>query len=215
MLKLVDVYTEVAETRVATKFLYELLKERTITTNISHREMPSFEEHCAFVDSCPYREWFLIYQEWGNVEMGPLGSIYLSKQNEIGVFISKEHQRHGYGPSVICLLMNRHPGEQFLANINPHNSRSIAMFEGLGFVLKQITYAKENKMSDFVQYRRKQIAELRPYIPGESLQFVSISAPDMEAGSPKDGDMIARNPKNHSDKWLVSAQYFADNFEPI
>jgi uncharacterized protein YozE (UPF0346 family) len=27
--------------------------------------------------------------------------------------------------------------------------------------------------------------------------------------------MIARNPKNHDDKWLVAAQYFADNFEPI
>jgi RimJ/RimL family protein N-acetyltransferase len=145
MIHLVDVYTEIYETRVATKFLYELLKERTITTNISHREMPSFEKHCAFVDSRPYHEWFLIYQEWGNVEMGPLGSIYLSKQNEIGVFIAKEHQRKGYGQIAVCSLMNRHPGETFLANINPHNSRSIAMFEGLGFVLKQLTFAKEPK----------------------------------------------------------------------
>jgi hypothetical protein len=65
----------------------------------------------------------------------------------------------------------------------------------------------------FKQYRRKQIAELRPYVPGESLDRVSISAPDKEAGSPKEGDMIARNPKNHDDQWLVAAQYFADNFE--
>ena len=35
------------------------------------------------------------------------------------------------------------------------------------------------------------------------------------AGSPKEGDMIARNPKNHADQWLVAAQYFADNFEPV
>jgi len=27
--------------------------------------------------------------------------------------------------------------------------------------------------------------------------------------------MIARNPKNHADQWLVAAKYFADNFEPI
>jgi hypothetical protein len=26
--------------------------------------------------------------------------------------------------------------------------------------------------------------------------------------------MIARNPKNHADQWLVAAKYFADNFEP-
>jgi RimJ/RimL family protein N-acetyltransferase len=142
MLKLVDVYTQQAEEMSTTKFLYELLKERTITTNISHREMPSFEKHCAFVDSRPYHEWFLIYQEWGNIEMGPLGSVYLSKQNEIGVFIAKKHQRQGYGQIAVCLLMNRHPGEQFLANVNPHNSRSIAMFEGLGFEMLQVTYVK-------------------------------------------------------------------------
>jgi hypothetical protein len=69
-------------------------------------------------------------------------------------------------------------------------------------------------MSDFKEYRRSQIAELRPYALGEVLPGVSISAPDKEAGSPKVGDMIARNPKNHADQWLVAAQYFADNFEP-
>jgi hypothetical protein len=35
-------------------------------------------------------------------------------------------------------------------------------------------------------------------------------SPAFESG----GDMIARNPKNHADQWLVSAEYFADNFEP-
>jgi hypothetical protein len=25
--------------------------------------------------------------------------------------------------------------------------------------------------------------------------------------------MIARNPKNYKDQWLVAAQYFADNFD--
>lgn len=69
--------------------------------------------------------------------------------------------------------------------------------------------------SNFTQYRRSQIAELRPYEMGEDMSAVSISAPDKDAGSPKLGDMIARNPKNHSDQWLVAAQYFADNFEPL
>jgi hypothetical protein len=70
-------------------------------------------------------------------------------------------------------------------------------------------------MTDFTKYRRKQIAELRPYVPGENLSHVSISPEDEKAGSPKPGDMIARNPKNHSDQWLVAAQYFSDNFEPV
>jgi hypothetical protein len=75
-------------------------------------------------------------------------------------------------------------------------------------------------MAEFTQYRRKQIAELRPYDPeGEDKSgfhlAVSVSQEDLKAGSPKLGDMIARNPKNHNDMWLVAAQYFADNFESV
>lgn len=71
-------------------------------------------------------------------------------------------------------------------------------------------------MSEFKQYRRKQIAELRPYQAGEILsERVSVSQADKEAGSPKIGDMIARNPKNHEDQWLVAKQYFEDNFESV
>jgi len=66
----------------------------------------------------------------------------------------------------------------------------------------------------FKPYRRKQIAELRPYVPGENMEGISISEADKLAGSPKLGDMIARNPKNHEDQWLVAAQYFTDNFDP-
>lgn len=43
-------------------------------------------------------------------------------------------------------------------------------------------------MSDFKQYRRSQIAELRPYVPGEVFEKqVSISEADRANGSPKLG----------------------------
>lgn len=80
---------------------------------------------------------------------------------------------------------------------------------------------------EFKQYRRKQIAELRP-VTGSDIAYkrsygnlkrddveISISAEDLKNGSPKRGDMIARNPKNHNDQWLVAKQYFEDNFEVI
>lgn len=83
-------------------------------------------------------------------------------------------------------------------------------------------------MSEFKQYRRKQVAELRAvtendikvYKAGDSIPAsfqskVSVSDEDRKNGSPKIGDMIARNPKNHADQWLVAEQYFKDNFEPI
>jgi hypothetical protein len=70
-------------------------------------------------------------------------------------------------------------------------------------------------VSEFKSYRRRQIAELRTWEPGDDMSGISISEVDKAAGSPKVGDMIARNPKNYFDQWLVAAQYFDDNFEPV
>lgn len=61
----------------------------------------------------------------------------------------------------------------------------------------------------YEQYRRTGLAEMRPYIPGEDLDDVSVSPED----KPEDGGMVARNPKNHNDKWYVAKKYFKDNFE--
>lgn len=67
-------------------------------------------------------------------------------------------------------------------------------------------------MSEFKYYRRIALTEARPYVEGEDVTGISVSEVDHNAGSPKVGDMIARNPKKHRDQWLVSKAYFADNF---
>ena len=66
-------------------FLFKLLKERNPIANISHKNMPSFKEHKNFVLSQPYSAWYVIYV--GNKK---IGSIYLSKQDEIGIFFKKD-----------------------------------------------------------------------------------------------------------------------------
>lgn len=71
-------------------------------------------------------------------------------------------------------------------------------------------------MEGFKRYRRTQIAIMRPYVAGETLSDrISMTESDRESGSPKLGDMIAMNPNNHEDMWLVAARYFAENFEPV
>lgn len=55
---------------------------------------------------------------------------------------------------------------------------------------------------------------MKPILMADGVE-VSISSEDRKNGSPKIGDMIARNPKNHNDQWLVAKQYFEDNFETI
>ena len=84
-------------------------------------------------------------------------------------------------------------------------------------------------MSRFKQFKRSAIAELRKVTEKDINTFnnhgvihvseypfgnnISISDADLKNGSPKIGDMIARNPLNFTDQWLVAEQYFKDNFE--
>jgi len=70
-------------------------------------------------------------------------------------------------------------------------------------------------MLDFKKYRRKSVSEMAKWDINIDMSNVSISDVDVKNGSPKEGDMIARNPKNHSDLWLVAKQYFIDNLEEI
>lgn len=71
----------------------------------------------------------------------------------------------------------------------------------------------------FKQYIRTNIAEMRPVtkeeIAGEFNSLVSVSKADLEQGSPKAGDMVARNPMNKDDQWLVAGQYFKENFKEM
>jgi len=67
------------------------------------------------------------------------------------------------------------------------------------------------------KYKRKGLAEMTPYRESlkEFMTDVSIAKEDSVNGSPKPGDMIARNPKNYADKWLVAEKYFLENFEEV
>lgn len=130
-MKLVSIYS-VAD---AATYLYALLSEREPEQNISHRGMPTVEQHLTFVRSRPYREWFLIC-----VRGHMVGATYLSRQGEIGIFIFKAHRGHGYGKKAVHAMLKRHPGERILANVNPANAASIALFTSLGAVHIQNTY---------------------------------------------------------------------------
>ena len=64
-------------------------------------------------------------------------------------------------------------------------------------------------------YRKKQLQELVEWKEGMDMEGVSISEADQKNGSPKKGDMIAINPKNSGDRWLVAEQFFKDNYELV
>ena len=117
------------------KFLYELLKKRDPNANISHRKMPTYTEHKNFVKSKPYKAWYVIYV--GNAKTG---SIYLSKQNEIGIFLLKKYHGHNIGQKALQILMKTSPQKRYLANVSPKNPASAKFFKKNKFRLIQHTY---------------------------------------------------------------------------
>ena len=72
-------------------FLFELLKERDPRANISHKKLPTYASHIKFVDSKPYKKWYII-TAYDSGKKLKVGSIYLSKNDEIGIFVSKRFQ---------------------------------------------------------------------------------------------------------------------------
>jgi len=61
-------------------------------------------------------------------------------------------------------------------------------------------------------YRKKQLQEMSPWFDGRTMDGVGISQADKENGSPKLGDMIATNPNDITDEWLVAEKFFKDNY---
>jgi RimJ/RimL family protein N-acetyltransferase len=114
--------------------LWKLLNERKPEQSISHKYMPTWDEHCAFVYSYPYSAWFII-EDTGFL----VGACYVTKHDEIGIGILDEYQGKGYGKAAVKEIIRLRCG-RLLANINPANTRSIRLFESLGFKQIQATY---------------------------------------------------------------------------
>ena len=116
------------------KTLYKFLKHRKHSKNISHIKMPTFEEHEKFINSRPYRYWFLIKK--ANTF---LGSAYVSKNNEIAVNLTNSNKAV-FKEILIFILNNIKPlspipskrNENFVLNISPKNNYYINLLKIMG-----------------------------------------------------------------------------------
>ena len=117
------------------RFLYNQLKERDSTINISHKKMPTYSEHSKFVLSNSYTKWYIIMNKNKKI-----GNTYLTKTNEIGIFILKSNENKGIGKIVLEKIMKINSRSRYLANVNPKNKKSLDFFKKNGFKLIQHTY---------------------------------------------------------------------------
>lgn len=144
-LKLLDVYDPIGSVPHynAVTFLYQMLKERDPTTAISHEKMPAFAEHHEFVTSRPYIWWFLIEDE---EEKKLVGHIYLSKRNEIAVYIKAGYRDKGIATWATNELMRMHGPDRYFMNIHPKNDLADQLRMSLGFnKLIQETYELDTR----------------------------------------------------------------------
>lgn len=65
----------------------------------------------------------------------------------------------------------------------------------------------------YKEYLRTNVVEMTEWTPSTDMSRVSVSDINYKNGSPQKGDMIARNPKRHGDKWLVAKAYFSVSFQ--
>ncbi len=138
MFKLVEVQIDLS---YHLDYLYEILKRKK--HNISHENMPDFEEHVQFVISNPYRYWYL-------VEKSSLlyGAVYITKDNVIGINLpSSKFQDYS---EVLSILLGSHQplppinsvrSKYFTVNVHPNNLELIKALKFIKMEHIQNTYA--------------------------------------------------------------------------
>ena len=129
------------------KFLYNLLAERKPYENISHKKIPSYSNHVKFIKSKPYLKWVLIeYRE------KIIGAAYLSKNNEIAIWIKKSVRDHKMTihKKTLQEIITKFTRKKYFANLNPRNKKMINFYKKNGFELIHFTFELEGKKDENV-----------------------------------------------------------------
>lgn len=65
------------------------------------------------------------------------------------------------------------------------------------------------------RYRKIALTEMIPWSVIYPMNRVQVSPEDRDQGSPQTGDMIARQPDNHEDQWLIRAEVFKATYVEV
>lgn len=117
------------------EFLYKLLKHRSRSHNISHKKMPSLREHIKFVNSKPYKKWYVILNDKQKI-----GSIYISKNDEVAIHLKNNICKEKFFILALKQLIKFDSNEFFYFNTNPNNKGLNNFFKKNNFTLLQLTY---------------------------------------------------------------------------
>jgi len=111
--------------------------------NISHKLLPSFDEHEYFVLNNPYRIWFMI-----NFKNVSVGNIYVQYDNSIGLNIDDNIEEHDLIEILSLLFEKVEPLKeapslrfgQFYFNVPSSNKKMQSKLTRLGYVEVQRSF---------------------------------------------------------------------------
>jgi len=123
--------------------LYEFLENREF--NISHKSMPSMDQHDSFVRNHPYRGWWLIYNADNSSQV--VGSVYVSFDNSVGINMEMDKIEFTveYFTEILKKEINPLPPESskrfedFFYNVSPKNNDLINWLSDCGYLVSQIS----------------------------------------------------------------------------
>ena len=133
------------------------MSERKQFENISHKKLPSYNNHVKFIKSKPYAKWLLI-----ECREKILGSVYLSKNNEIAIWIKKSVRDYKMTicKKILQEIITKFTRKKYFANLNPRNKKMIDFYKKNGFELIHFTFEFEGKKDENVKVNDKRKNEL-------------------------------------------------------
>ncbi len=132
---------EVEPTAEDVQLLFDSLSKRNHT--ISHRKMPTFEQHLQFVSNHPYRKWFLVY-----FQLEFKGHLYVKYDNAVGLHMSPDVTSSQLGELWLALTGQIAPQkvqpsmvpDHFYVNVPTSNLQMQSRLEAANFVETQRSY---------------------------------------------------------------------------
>ena len=130
-------------------FLYELLRERDPIYNISHKKMPSYDEHEEFIKTKPYANWYIIF-----LNEKKIGAGYLSFYDEIGISFLPDYDNEVIRKKSLIELVDKNPRKKYFANVNPKNQKYKEFLKEQGFELFLSYDENDNCPQDTFELKR-------------------------------------------------------------
>ncbi len=131
--------------RPATKsdypLIYKIIREfLTTDLSVTFLKLPRYDEFVKTYFKNDYKRYILI-----NNNNEKMGFVVLTKDNEIGYFLSHEYQGKGIATKAVKMLLKLHPRKRYFATVHNENKRSINVVTRLGFYAKGTIYEKTVK----------------------------------------------------------------------